>query len=149
MSKPTPNALRFYAELYVEHKPDVVWSYFSDLTQWNRWSPICLDCRLSNGTALRTGAVLRLHFRVAHIPTVVPATIVSLDSPRSITWTGAKFGLRALHTYRFESRGSGTLMSNEEQIFGARFPMSNLIKRWYKASDLSFQSLAGIKRELG
>jgi len=40
-------------------------------------------------------------------------------------------------------------MINEERIFGARFPISNAIRRWYKASDLSFQSLAGIKRELG
>jgi hypothetical protein len=145
----TPRALRFYAELYAEHKPDVVWSYFSDLTQWNRWSPICLDCRLIDGAALSTGSVLRIRFRVAHIPTVALAPIVTLDAPRIITWTGAKFGLNAEHTYRFESCGTGTLMSNEEKIFGARFPLSNMIKRWYKTSDLSFQSLAGIKRELG
>jgi hypothetical protein len=145
----TPRPLRFRAELYVEHEPARVWSYFSDLTQWNRWSPICLDCRLIDGVALRTGSVMQIRFRVARIPTVVLANIVSLNSPRIITWTGKKFGLNAVHTYRFESCGTGTLMINEEEIFGARFPVSNVIDRWYKASDLSFQSLAGIKRELG
>jgi hypothetical protein len=145
----TSNSLRFYAQLYVEHKPAAVWSYFSDLTQWNRWSPICLDCRLIEGVALRAGSVMRISFRVARISTVVLANVVSLNSPRMITWTGAKFGLKAVHTYRFESCGTGTLMINEERIFGAPFPVSNMIKRWYGVSDLSFQSLAGIKRELG
>ena len=92
---------------------------------------------------------MRIRFRVARITTVVLASVISIRSPHVITWTGAKFGLSAIHTYRFESHGSGTLMINEERIFGAPFPISNAIRRWYKGSDLSFQSLAGIKRELG
>jgi len=141
--------MRFYAELYVEQSPATVWSYFSDLTQWSCWSPICLECRLVKGRQLGTGSVLRLQFRVARISTVVLANVVAMRSPHVITWTGAKYGLSAVHTYRFESHGSGTLMINEERIFGARFPISHAIRRWYKANDLSFRSLAGIKRELG
>jgi hypothetical protein len=41
------------------------------------------------------------------------------------------------------------LMINEERILGAPFPIRSAIRRWYKASELLFQSLAGIKRELG
>jgi Polyketide cyclase / dehydrase and lipid transport len=141
--------MRFYAELYVKQSPAIVWSYFSDLTQWSRWSPICLECHLTEGRQLGTGSVMRIRFRVARVSTVVLANVVRMSSPHVITWTGAKYGLSAVHTYRFESHGSGTLMINEEQISGARFPISNAIRRWYKASDLSFQSLAGIKRELG
>jgi len=141
--------MRFYAELYVEQSPATVWSYFSDLTQWSRWSPICLECRLVEGVQLGAGSVMRIRFRVAHITTVVHANVISMSSPHVITWTGGKFGLSAVHTYRFESHGSGTLMINEETISGAPFPISHAIRRWNKASDLSFQSLAGIKRELG
>jgi hypothetical protein len=142
-------SMRFYAELYVEQNPATVWSYFSDLTQWSRWSPICLECRLVEGVQLGTGSVMRIRFRVARITAVVLADIISMRSPHIITWTGTKFGLKASHTYRFESHGSGTLMINEERILGAPYPLSNAIRRWYRASDLSFQSLAGIKRELG
>lgn len=141
--------MRFYAELYVEQSPATVWSYFSDLTQWSHWSPICLDCRLVEGVQLGPGSVMRIRFRVAHIITVVRANVISLEPPHVITWTGAKYGLSAVHTYRFEEHGSGTLMINEERISGAPFPIGNAIRRWYRASDLSFQSLAGIKRELG
>jgi len=141
--------MRFYAELYVEQSPTTVWSYFSDLTQWSRWSPICVECRLVEGVQLGTGSVMRIRFRVARITTVVRANVVSMRSPHVITWTGAKYGLNAVHTYHFESHGTGTLMINEERFFGARFPISQAITRWYRASDLSFQSLAGIKRELG
>jgi uncharacterized protein YndB with AHSA1/START domain len=145
----TSKSMRFYAELYVEQSPATVWSYFSDLTQWSRWSPICLECRLVEGVQLGTGSVMRIRFRVARITTVVLANIISVKSPHVITWTGAKYGLSAVHTYRFERQGSGTLMINEERILGAPFPISDAIRRWYRASDLSFQSLAGIKRELG
>ena len=140
--------LRFYAELYVAQQPATVWRYFSDLRQWSRWSPICLDCRLANGSQLGVGSVLRINFRALNIGIVVPATVMEMNAPHLITWTGAKFGLRARHTYRFESRGSGTLMSNEERICGASFPFSSLIKNWYRHTDLSYQSLAGLKREL-
>jgi uncharacterized protein YndB with AHSA1/START domain len=145
----TIESMRFYAELYVEQSPATVWSYFSDLTQWSRWSPICLECRLVDGVQLGAGSVLRIRFRVARMITVVLANIIKVESPHVITWTGAKYGLSAVHTYRFEQHGSGTLMINEERIAGARFPISNAIRRWYRASNLSFQSLAGIKRELG
>ena len=141
--------MRFYAELYVEQSPAMVWSYFSDLTQWSRWSPICLECHLVKGVQLGTGAVMRIRFRVARITTVVLANVISIREPHAITWTGTKYGLSAVHTYRFESHGAGTLMINEERIFGAPFPISHAIRRWYRASNLSFQSLAGIKRELG
>jgi len=141
--------MRFYAELYVEQSPAAVWSYFSDLTQWSRWSPICLECRLVEGVRLGTGSVMRIRLRVARVTTVVLANVISMNSPHVITWTGTKFGLSAMHTYRFESYGTGTLMINEERFFGARFPISHAIRRWYKGSDASFQSLAGIKRELG
>jgi len=143
------NSMRFYAELYVEQSPATVWSYFSDLTQWSRWSPVCLECRLVEGLQLGTGSVMRIRFRVAHISTVVLANVISIREPHAITWTGTKFGLSAVHSYRFESHGAGTLMINEERIFGAQFPICNAIRRWYRASDLLFQSLAGIKRELG
>lgn len=149
MNNGTIKSMRFYAELYVEQSPATVWSYFSDLTQWSRWSPICLECRLVDGVQLGTGSVMRIRFRVARITTVVLANVINVESPHIITWTGAKYGLSAVHTYRFEQHGSGTLMINEERIAGARFPVSHAIRRWYRASNLSFQSLAGIKRELG
>ena len=143
------SSMRFYAELYVQHSPATVWSYFSDLTQWNRWSPICLECRLVGGYQLGPGSVMRIRFRIARVRVVVLANVISMRSPHLITWTGTKFGLKAVHTYRFERHGSGTLMINEERICGAPFPMSSAIRRWYRTSDISFQSLAGIKRELG
>lgn len=149
MKNGTIKSMRFYAELYVEQSPATVWSYFSDLTQWSRWSPICLDCRLVEGVQLGTGSVMRIRFRVARVTTVVLANLISVRSPHVITWTGAKYGLSAVHTYRFKQHGSGTLMINEERISGAPFPLRNAIRRWYRASDLSLQSLAGIKRELG
>ena len=138
----------FYAELYVEQSPATVWSYFSDLTRWSSWSPICLECGLVNGAGLGPGAIMRIRFRLAYFPTVVLANVIGMNSPQFITWTGAKFGVSSVHTYRFVSRGTGTLMINDERFFGVRYPISDAMRWWYRKTDLSLQSLQGIRREL-
>ncbi|HYK19360.1 MAG TPA: SRPBCC family protein [Pyrinomonadaceae bacterium] len=142
-------SLCFYAELYVEQSPATVWSYFSDLTRWSCWSPICLDCCLVNGAGLGPGATMRIRFQVARLPTVVLANVIGMNSPQFITWTGVKFGVSSIHTYRFESQGTGTLMINDERFFGVPYPISNAMEWWYRKTDLSLKSLQGIKRELG
>jgi ligand-binding SRPBCC domain-containing protein len=138
-------SLRFNAELYVDEPPPVVWEYFTDLTQWNRWSPICRQCRLL-GERIEDGSTLQISFRIIGITVKVNAKLVNVIAPNVITWRGAKLGIRALHTYRFSPHYSGTLMTNEEKIFGAVFPLSVMIKSWYRITKLSRKSLEGIRR---
>jgi ligand-binding SRPBCC domain-containing protein len=138
-------SLHFNAELYVDEPPEVVWDYFTDLRQWNRWSPICRQCRLL-GERIENGSTLQISFKVIGMTVVVNAELVDVMAPNLITWRGTKFGINALHTYRFAPHRAGTLMTNEEKIFGAMFPLSVLIKSWYRITNLSRKSLEGIRR---
>jgi ligand-binding SRPBCC domain-containing protein len=140
--------LRFYSELYVEKPPSAVWAFFIDTAKWNCWSPICRECRLIERDGLEAGAVLEMRVKVMRIPLTIRAKIFEADKPSAIGWKGEAFGIRATHTYRFLAQGAGTLMTNEELIYGARFPFNHLITGWYKASRLSSGSLEGIKRAL-
>ncbi|HEV2914420.1 MAG TPA: SRPBCC family protein [Pyrinomonadaceae bacterium] len=143
-----PKPLRFYAELYVERPPWVVWSFFSDLTRWNQWSPICLESRLVEDGRLETGAVLEIRFSIGGIPVTVPAKLVYVKPASAISWLGHAFGIRAIHTYRFRAQQTGTLITNEEVFYEVAAPFNHLIAAWYRMSRLSFASLDGIKRVL-
>lgn len=141
--------LRFYAELFVEHSPADVWALFSDFERWTTWSPICRGCRLrDDGKELQVGSVLDISFSVMGLRLMVPSTVVQFDPPASIAWHGTKFGLHAIHSYRFLPREQGTLLCNEETFFGAGLPQAGLMGAWYRSSKLSSRSLVGLKRQL-
>jgi uncharacterized protein YndB with AHSA1/START domain len=141
--------LRFYAELLVDHSPSEVWSYFTDLTTWGQWSPICGGCRTSDvSSELRGGSILEINFAVLGFPMTVPCRVIQIDPPGSITWQGKRFGIEATHTYRFVPQSQGTLICNEETFAGAGLLLREMIRAWYRASGLSEKSLRGIRREL-
>jgi Polyketide cyclase / dehydrase and lipid transport len=141
--------LHFYAELFVDQSPAVVWSYFVDLAKWMEWSPVCYGCRLKNNDRLQLDSVLEIRLRFFGVSIMIPARIVQFNPPEAITWQGQKFGIDATHTYRFIPHNQGTLLCNEETISGTRFSLSKLIAVWYRRSDLGCESLKGLKRELG
>lgn len=143
-----PKPLRFYAELYVERPPSIVWSFFSDLARWGQWSPICYESRLLGNGRLETGAVLQLSFRVSGIPITVSAKLVAVDPLSVVSWQVRAFGIEALHTYRFRAQKTGTVITNEEIFYGVAFPFNRLVAGWYRTNELSSRSLLGIKRVL-
>ncbi|HEY6231996.1 MAG TPA: SRPBCC family protein [Pyrinomonadaceae bacterium] len=141
--------LNFRAELFVNHSPAAVWSFFTDLSRWSQWSPICRDCRLRRDCdEVSLGSVLEITFAVMGIILTVPSTVVEFDPPRAIAWHGEKFGIHAIHTYRFVSQAGGTLLCNEETFTGTNLVSGALMSAWYRKSKLSRQSLEGIRREL-
>lgn len=140
--------LHFYDELWVERSPSAVWSYFTDFTKWQVWSPICSSCHVAGTGNLQLGSVLQISFAILGVNLTVAATVVKFEPPGLISWHGQKFGIDAIHTYRFIPLRDGTQMYNDETFSGVGFPLNRLIASWYRASKLSSQSLQGIKGEL-
>ncbi|HEY6187852.1 MAG TPA: SRPBCC family protein [Pyrinomonadaceae bacterium] len=144
----SPKPLRFYAELYVERPPSVVWSLFSDPARWNQWSPICHESRLLGSEQLATGSVLQLRLSMSGIPITIQTRLINVNPHSVISWHGRAFGIEAMHTYRLRAHKTGTLITNEEVFYGVTFPLNHLIAGWYRMSRLSSSSLDGIKRAL-
>jgi hypothetical protein len=140
---------RYYAELFVEHAPEEVWAFFSDFSRWTTWSQVCRGCRLRDERGeLQLGSVLEISSAIMGITITVPATVVAFDPPHTIMWRGQKWGIQAIHSYRFLLRNGGTLLCNEETFSGVWFPFSALMSPWYRATNFSRQSLEGLRREL-
>lgn len=138
--------LRVFSQLYVDRPPLTVWKIFDDLEKWAEWSPICNDCRFDRGDALIEGTVLamRLHFRF--FETDVRCELSRVTPGRHIRWETRRLGVRITHTYTLVPRASGTVVSNEEVFLGLRSPFRGLVRTWFRRTDLSLQSLKGIKR---
>lgn len=57
-------------------------------------------------------------FRWKAGPAKITSTIQRLEPPKLIGWTGAAFGIKAKHVYRFEPRNGATLVHTEESYEG-------------------------------
>lgn len=146
MNKRAP--LRFYSELYVNASPEAVWNLFSNVATWSTWSPICLECRLAGRDQLEPGCTLQMRLKILGFTFKVQADVIAVNPPTQITWRGQKLGITSIHTYRFQPREGGAMMSNEETFYGPGFFSRSLLAAWFAASQLSQGSLQGLQRRL-
>lgn len=138
-------SLRIYSELYIGRPPAEVWSCFPDPARWSGWSPICTACRIADGRPLETGSILVMRLRILGVTFTIRAAVVHAAAGEVIKWECRRFGVTASHTYRLRPKGTGTLISNEEVLFGLPGPLRLLVWAWFVSTDLSRRSLRGIR----
>jgi uncharacterized protein YndB with AHSA1/START domain len=100
------------AEIEVAADPHTVWLVLTAIDDWPRWNPDVRSATLEG--ELAEGS--RFNWKAG--PGTIVSTIQQLDPPRRIAWTGKTLGLRAIHVYRFQPRGRGTLVSTQESWEG-------------------------------
>ncbi len=101
------------AEAYVDAPSSLVWAVQTDLCAWPQWNAdvtsVDVSGPLSPGTQFR--------WKAGGVP--IASTLQVVDRERQIGWTGrAPLGIRAVHTWTFESEGSGTRVRTEESFDG-------------------------------
>jgi len=140
--------LQFRAEVPVNVTPEEVWAYFTDLSKWPAWSPICRECTLRDGVELGLGSVLQMRLRFFGMTFTGEVTVVEFEPPHKITWRSVRPRAKIEHTYLFLPHKHGTLLVNEETLTDVarwlRWPMW----LWLRGMNLSRSSLNGLKREL-
>jgi uncharacterized protein YndB with AHSA1/START domain len=91
---------------------ELVWEVLTRIDEWPRWNPdvrsATLEGELAEGSSFRWNVGSR----------TIVSTIRQVEPPAAIAWTGKTPGLRAIHVYRLESRGSGTLVLTDESWEG-------------------------------
>jgi hypothetical protein len=137
--------VRIYSELYITRPPTEVWSCFPDPTRWSEWSPVCRSCCIADGRPLETGSTLVMRLRILGVDITIRATVVQAVARAIVGWECRRFGVTASHTYRLRAEGPGTLISNEEILFGLPGPLRQLVRMWFASTDVSCRSLEGIR----
>lgn len=91
-----------------------------------------------------TDLLMRLDFRLFAVE--ARTRITCLVPCRRIQWEAEALGASFVHGYRLRPSEGGTLLSNRELVTGLRAPVRFLVRRWFRATNLSLTSLEGIKR---
>jgi hypothetical protein len=92
--------------------PELVWEVLTTIDEWPSWNPDVSSASLKG--ELAEGA----SFQWKAGPGTITSTIQRVERPRLIAWTGKTLGLQAIHVYRLEPRGTGTLVSSGESWEG-------------------------------
>lgn len=98
--------------------PEKVWEQFADVEGWPSWIPTFRGARWSEGEAWTDGSRLRMTMGLGPATLGVDVTIVNVDLPHSIAWTGRRFGVTSIHTWTFTPDRDGTIMTSEEVFDG-------------------------------
>ena len=106
-------------ETLIEADPATVFAVISAIDDWPAWNPDVKSATLDG--ELQPGAV----FRWRAGPSRLTSTLEVVDPPREIGWKGKTMGIRAVHVFRFEESGGGTLARSEESWVG---PIASLFK---------------------
>lgn len=92
--------------------PEVVWEVLTAIDDWPSWNPDVTSASLEG--ELTEGS----RFRWKAGRATITSTLQRVERPRLVSWTGKTVGLRAIHVYRLEAHGAGTLVSTAESWEG-------------------------------
>ncbi len=116
------------AAIEIDARPEQVWQALVDVERWPQWNPdvksVSLDGPLVEGATFRWKAGM----------STITSTVVRLDSPHLIAWTGNTLGIRAFHVWRLEPNDVRTLVRTEESYEGLvarilRRPLQKILER--------------------
>lgn len=130
-------------EIEIAAPPEAVWDVLTDFADWPRWNP---DVRsMAADGPVREGSV----FRWKAGPGTVTSTVVRVQSPELIAWTGTTLGVRAIHFWWLDRRDGQTHVRTAESFEGlvARLLRPSLQKTLDRALEHSLRHLERAVRE--
>jgi hypothetical protein len=114
------------ASIMIDAAPETVWEVFSDIGGWAEWNPVCRNCHLIEGDRVENGACLSFAVAPFLLPLRISPAITECRPGRQVTWKGAKWGIRAEHTFRFVEIGDKTRLESIESFSGPMLPAAKL-----------------------
>lgn len=108
------------ADIEIDARPEQVWQALVDVERWPQWNPGVKSVSL-DGPLVETAT-----FRWKAGMSTITSTVVRLDSPYLIAWTGKTLGIRAFHVWRLEPIDVRTLVRTEESYEG---PVARILRR--------------------
>ena len=100
------------SEIEVAADPDVAWDVLTEIDRWPSWNPAVKSVSLEGG--VDEGS----KFKWKAGPGTITSTIMDLEKPWRIAWTGTSFGIKAIHVHTLEPRDGRTLVRTEESYDG-------------------------------
>jgi hypothetical protein len=95
-----------------------VWALLSDPARWDRIDPAIHEVRLNGG--VRPGT----RFTWRNGRALIRSRLAVVDPEREITWTGASWGIKAVHRHLLAGQGdTQTRLVSQESMAGPLLPL--------------------------
>jgi hypothetical protein len=134
------------AEVHIHAPLPVVWRVFSHPEHWKDWNTACNSCRLVEGDELAEGACLAFVVKPIVFPITVQPRVVRCEPGREVVWEGERFGIRAVHTWRFREKAGGVVLESMETFRGPLLVLGHVAGVPKRLHRLTVQMLNQIKQ---
>jgi len=125
----------------------IVWEVFSDLSGWDSWNPVCLKCRLEQGSGLEAGARFSFSLRPFAFPLRIAPIVVEALPEKRVVWKGSRLGIRAVHTFEFQEHPAYSEIVSLEKFAGPMLLPARLVGATRRLHLLSEKLLESIRAE--
>ncbi len=124
-------------EIEVAASVETVWRVLTEIAGWPTWNPDVTSATLDGSLAPGT------KFSWKAGPGTITSTLQSVEPPHRIAWTGATFGIKAIHVHQLEEQIGRTLVRSEESWDGlfVRLLRGSMTKTLQKAIDSGLRHL--------
>jgi hypothetical protein len=134
------------AEIHIRAPLPIVWRVFSHLEEWKDWNTACSSCRFTSGEDLAEGACFTFVVKPVVFPVRVEPRVIGCNPRREVVWEGERFGIHAVHTWRFRETASGVVLNSVETFEGPMLLLGRLVGVPKRLHRLTAQMLNQIKR---
>jgi hypothetical protein len=135
------------AEVEIRAPRPAVWRVFSQMERWNDWNSVCRGCCYLEGGEMAAGACIAFTVRPLVFPVRVAPRILRCEPEREVVWAGGRWGIRAVHTWRFRDSPAGTRIESHEEFRGPLIGLARLFDLPGRMHALTLRLLAEIKRQ--
>jgi len=99
-------------EIEIEASPEAVWDIIVAVERWPAWNP---DVR---ATFIEGNLQAGKSFSWKAGPGTIRSTVLQMQKPKELVWSGTTLGIRAIHLWQIERRGEKTTVRSEESWEG-------------------------------
>ena len=99
-------------EIEMKAKPEVIWNILVAARRWPDWNP---DIR---ATFIEGDLAVGTEFSWKAGPGTIRSTVMEMEEPHRLLWTGSTPVIKAVHFWEIEKRGEKTLVRSEESWEG-------------------------------
>jgi uncharacterized membrane protein len=107
---------------------EAVWRVLADIEQWPSWNRAVASVSLDGDVAPGT------HFAWRAGPSTIRSTLLQVERPSFMAWSGRTLGLQAIHVFALMANGESTEVRTEESYTGLvawllRIPLRRALAR--------------------
>lgn len=125
----------------------VVWRVFSEMEAWGGWNTVCENCCIVSGDSMAQDTCFTFSMRPYYLPIKVQPTITKCDPGKEVIWQGNRFGVYAVHSFIFDEKENGVLLTSSESFRGPLLWLSKLIFIPKRLHRLTQQLMTAIKTQ--